>query len=55
MNNLIDGPFLTDMKGELEDAILTCQYGNKHCKHLGIHDRHYFYCSAQEAENQHKN
>jgi hypothetical protein len=55
MNSLTDGPFFTDMNGELETAILTCHHGNNQCKHFGIHNGHYFYCSAQDAENQHKN
>lgn len=23
------------------------------CEHLGIHDRHYFYCAGQDAPNKH--
>lgn len=43
-----EGPDWTDENGELETPYLSCQG----CKHLGVHDYHYFYCGAQDAQNQ---
>lgn len=42
------GPTTTDYNGELKHPVKVC-WG---CKHLGIHDQHYPYCSAQYAQNQ---
>lgn len=42
-----NGPLLTDMNGELDSPVLTC----RGCKHLNVHDSHYFYCGAQHAPN----
>lgn len=44
-----EGPERTNLNGELDCEILVC--GN--CKYLGVHDRHHFYCSAQDAPNKH--
>ena len=43
-----EGPF------DVGDGIhgFVCYWGKDHrCKHLGIHDFHYFYCAAQKHEN----
>jgi hypothetical protein len=42
------GPELTDLNGDLDHKVKRCPG----CRHFGIHDYHYFYCSAQYAENQ---
>jgi len=42
------GPTLTDYNGELSEKVKVC-HG---CQHFGIHDSHYYYCSAQYAHNQ---
>lgn len=47
------GPILTDQDGELDKPILMCMYGKYRCSHFGINDVHYFYCSAQDADNKH--
>lgn len=44
-----EGPELSNCGGELAIPIQIC--GN--CKYLGVHDMHYFYCSAQDAPNKH--
>lgn len=43
------GPILTDFDGALSSKILKCFDGDYRCKFLGIHDCHYFYCSAQTS------
>lgn len=48
-----DGPVLTDQNGNLPAPILMCAYDEHRCKHLGVHDWHYFYCAAQDAPNKH--
>jgi hypothetical protein len=49
-----DGPILTDLDGDLSEPVLMCWYGvENRCIHCGIHDRHYFYCAAQDAPNKH--
>ena len=48
-----EGPILTDQGGNLPEPIRMCAYGSARCKHLGVHDWHYFYCAAQDAANQH--
>ena len=47
----VEGPVLTDQGGNLDEPILLCAYGKHRCKHLGVHDWHYFYCAAQDAPN----
>jgi len=47
------GPLLTDQDGMLDEPILICSFRGYRCSHFAIHDRHYYYCSAQESENQH--
>jgi len=47
------GPVMTDFGGELDSPVLRCMSHTPkyRCPHLGIHDWHYFFCSAQEASN----
>lgn len=44
----VDGPVLTDHNGELDAPLPSCQGyqdGKTYsCKHLRIHDYHYFFC-----------
>lgn len=49
------GPILTDQNKELVEPVLMCRSGEERCEHSLIHDFHYFYCSAQDAPNQHEN
>lgn len=41
------GPALTDHNGELDKPVKTCVG----CTHFGVHDWHYYYCSAQPSQN----
>jgi hypothetical protein len=47
------GPILTDQGGELDTPILMCWWADYRCPHFGIHDHHYFFCSALDADNIH--
>lgn len=51
--NLTEGPIWNDEDGNLPEEVPHCAWGADQCTHLGIHDYHYFYCSAQDAENKH--
>ena len=53
MTAIQEGPTLSDQGGNLAVPILMCTYGDYRCKHLGVHDFHYYYCAAQDAPNKH--
>lgn len=43
----VAGYAMHDCNGELSEPVRTCSG----CQHFGIHDWHYYYCSAQYNEN----
>ena len=48
-----EGPVLTDQDGNLSVPISMCAWREHRCKFFGVHDWHYFYCAAQDAQNKH--
>jgi len=48
VTSIQEGPILTNYSGELDIAVEICSG----CKHLGIHDCHYYYCAAQPVTKQ---
>lgn len=49
----IAGYLLTDQRGELSTPVRMCVGEGHRCIHAGVHDWHYFYCAAQDADNKH--
>jgi len=49
----VEGPIFTDQDGGLNIKIPMCGWGDRTCRHLGVHEFHYYYCAAQDAENKH--
>lgn len=47
-----EGPISTDQDGNLDTPVVMCRYRGVGCKHLSVHDFHYFYCGAQPKQNQ---
>lgn len=43
---IVDGPTLTTLDGNLAKPTLKCCADGKRCKHYSVHDWHYEYCSA---------
>lgn len=50
---IIEGPHETDLQGNLDKPVKFCMTYEGRCKYFGVHDGHYFYCAAQDAENKH--